>query len=32
MQDPVCASDGRTYERSAIEEVLALPEAGVGAQ
>jgi len=27
MQDPVCASDGHTYERSAIEEVLALPEA-----
>jgi len=26
MQDPVCASDGHTYERSAIEEVLALPE------
>ena len=26
MRDPVCASDGRTYERSAIEEVLALPE------
>ena len=25
MQDPVCASDGHTYERSAIEEV-ALPE------
>ena len=27
MQDPVCASDGHTYERSAIEEVLALPAA-----
>lgn len=26
MQDPVCASDGHTYERSAIEDVLALPE------
>jgi len=26
MQDPVVASDGHTYERSAIEEVLALPE------
>ena len=26
MQDPVCASDGHTYERSAIEELLALPE------
>jgi len=26
MQDPVCASDGHTYERSAIEEVLAQPE------
>mgnify|MGYP006135190327 CR=1 FL=1 len=26
MQDPVCASDGHTYERSAVEEVLALPE------
>jgi len=26
MQDPVCASDGHTYERSAIGEVLALPE------
>ena len=26
MQDPVCASDGNTYERSAIEVVLALPD------
>ena len=26
MQDPVVASDGHTYERGAIEEVLALPE------
>ena len=26
MQDPVVASDGHTYERAAIEEVLALPE------
>ncbi len=27
MQDPVCASDGHTYERAAIERVLALPVA-----
>ena len=26
MEDPVVASDGHTYERSAIEDVLALPE------